>query len=1005
MGSLLAALPLMAEVPFAAAVIRDGSRYLLQVPARPGELYCLEVPDVPGSTSFTSVPGTAVYAQSSTVSWPLELPGTVVLDQSAGTPSGEEPPAVGGTTLLVLTVEVADPPGSHVRLRAGGANPWTAVAPAAFPRVTFDGFADLPTANGVRCTALSARTLPEPIGESEPGRAQLSPEQQQEFDAVMAGFPQLIAAATLPPGLPPASGTPPTSPLTSSRYFRVAMYRVDTNGNGYADADELAIGSNPFARPGEPGFLPAASSADGTGTPGIAPIWDTDGDFSPDFEEIAAGTSPLLKYSAPVVLTCQKLDRWAIFNSAGSWREYEERFHGWEPVWWNGIPPEMLSGSPISMDPATTPRTLSGFMSDFAAGWSEFDVPSPDARKGLPPQSLFGEYLKPPPLIARRVSPRAGNPPATNGYIRAIGDRYMLRGPLSQGKQQRQFIKATWTQTEGFNQSHVPEYAAETLMEQPPATTEVITLTIPAGALYSPPYDVTPDAPDTPHTNVSDYLKVVRLLPVELYSDLNNDGELTSADGGLVGKPYASGASEAEKDKGTEFMFANDNLSNGAWDKEDTTPPGKPADADDDDAEAIFVGIGALPDETEVWLEHPASAGLKFYRDRKCTEEIPLSSSRPHVVGGSSAWPDDNIVFARAESVSFPDAANPQVEGDLKLMVKLGGAANGVEATKMKLTIIKGLGAKKYFHGARDYIFENNTRLFVHEKKYPSNSPSSTFRICVMREESTSLWPIETFYRNPQIAGIEAVVTAYPLTVLLNGNQVTFKDGTGSWAAAFIGALGTLGIGEGKLMTDICHGRIKERSAGTFSLSSSDNYDSTTTPMAGSVLAGPDPIPGTNPPEAGGKYVAQLSDDKWTFAAGVVPDNLTQAPFVKAALGGLSTYYDNSIRDTEPQQFVGYAPLDNTGKGCVFTASQISGGGHGVSFADDAKKSGVPNLPGGSKPSDLSLLILDSGDTSVAVAHANPAGTLKVIHKGAKQNGVPYFVNTYLGFYSEPPRP
>ena len=274
-----------------------------------------------------------------------------------------------------------------------------------------------------------------------------------------------------------------------------------------------------------------------------------------------------------------------------------------------------------------------------------------------------------------------------------------------------------------------------------------------------------------------------------------------------------------------------------------------------------------------------------------------------------------------------------------------------------------------------------------------------------MREESASLWPIEAFYRNPQLGGIEAVVNAYPLTVLLNGNQVTFKDGTGAWAAAFIGALGTLGIGEGKLMTDTCHGRIKERSAGTFSLSSSDNYDSTTTPMAGSVLAGPDPIPGTNPPQAGGKYIAQLSDNKWSFAAGVVPDNLTQAPFVKAALGGLSTYYDNPIRDTEPQQFVGYAPLDNTGKGCVFTASQISGGGHGGSLADDAKKSGVPNLPGGSKPSDLSLLILDCGDTSVAVAHVNPADTLNVIDKGAKQNGVPYFVNTYLGFYSEPPRP
>jgi hypothetical protein len=187
---------------------------------------------------------------------------------------------------------------------------------------------------------------------------------------------------------------------------------------------------------------------------------------------------------------------------------------------------------------------------------------------------------------------------------------------------------------------------------------------------------------------------VVDLLPVDLYSDLNNDGEIDSADSGLVGKPYESGASEAEKDKGTEFMFANDNLSNGAWDKEDTTTEGKPADADDDDAEAIFVGIGSLPDQTEVWLEHPASAGLKFYRDRKCTDEIPLSSGQRHVVDGPVAWPDDNIVFVRAESVNFPDAANPQVEGDLKLMVKIG--SQEIEATKMKLTIIKELGAKKY---------------------------------------------------------------------------------------------------------------------------------------------------------------------------------------------------------------------------------------------------------------------------------------------------------------------
>ena len=176
---------------------------------------------------------------------------------------------------------------------------------------------------------------------------------------------------------------------------------------------------------------------------------------------------------------------------------------------------------------------------------------------------------------------------------------------------------------------------------------EIVTLVIPAGAAKSSEDNWAPNPAGMLSAGIREgYETTVSLRPVELYSDLNNDGELTSADGGLVGKPYASGASEAEKDKGTEFMFANDNLSNGAWDKEDTTTPGKPDDADDDDAEPIFVGIGALPDESKVWLEHPATAGLKFYRDRECTEEIPLSSSQPYVVGGSVEWPDDNIVEA-----------------------------------------------------------------------------------------------------------------------------------------------------------------------------------------------------------------------------------------------------------------------------------------------------------------------------------------------------------------------
>ncbi len=524
--------PVKVKIPFAATVIKAGDRYLIQVPARPGQIYCLEVPDGSGGMTFAGVPGSAVYAQSDTVGWPLELTGTVVGAKedgnSAGASAGASPPAAGGTVLLPLTIEVSESLGTHVRLLVGGASPWVAVAEVAFPRVTFEGFADLPTATGVRCTALSTRVVTAPIGATEPGKAALTLEQQQEFDAILAGLPQLIAAATLPPGATPALGTGGTSPLAASRYFRVAMYVVDSNGNGFADADELAGGMKPFARPGEPGYV-NATDAGGNGGSGISPIWDRDEDFSPDFEEIAAGTSLSEKRYAPVVLTCQTFDRRADFDSAGSWRELEQRVVGWERHW-DGFNEEMLSWSPPSLLVRTTPRTLSGFMSDFADGWEN---PDPESGKGLPPRSLFEEYFMLPALIARRVRPAAGvagNPEATSGYIRAIGARYRLRGPLSSEDQHRQFLKVTWTQTTGFDENQSVEYAAWSLMGQPlleqaPTSVEVVTLTIPRGSLYSdPPHDVVPQYsvpngpanPEMLHSQVGEYLKVVRLLPLEI---------------------------------------------------------------------------------------------------------------------------------------------------------------------------------------------------------------------------------------------------------------------------------------------------------------------------------------------------------------------------------------------------------------------------------------------------------------------------------------------------------
>jgi hypothetical protein len=211
-------------------------------------------------------------------------------------------------------------------------------------------------------------------------------------------------------------------------------------------------------------------------------------------------------------------------------------------------------------------------------------------------------------------------------------------------------------------------------------------------------------------------MKIALLMPVELISDLNNDGRITSVDIPLRDAAGASGATDLTKDKGTELMFHNDKLSNGAWDKEDSDPE-KPANADDDDAEALLVSIRDLPDQTEVWLEHPASAGFKYYRDRKCTQEIQLSAGQRHIVGGSVSWPADDKVYVRAEGDQPYSVTNPELEGELVLKVKTKASEGVIEAVKIKLTVVKAVGAKKYFHAARDYIFESNSKLCMRKEE------------------------------------------------------------------------------------------------------------------------------------------------------------------------------------------------------------------------------------------------------------------------------------------------
>ncbi len=468
---------------------------------------------------------------------------------------------------------------------------------------------------------------------------------------------------------------------------------------------------------------------------------------------------------------------------------------------------------------------------------------------------------------------------------------------------------------------------------------------------------------------------------------MNNDGKAGEGnDSSLKTAALQSGASDEAKEKGTEYLFVNDQLSNGLWDKEDSDST-KPASENKDDdltelktiCAATFGGI---------WFEFEGGdiAKLEFWKNKECTEEVTF----PFALSESNKLPEKLYVRTKGDWTE-------EVEG--KLIMKFGKADKSETWADDKLlfTVVKHLGDKHYFQAADDYIGENNTRFCVREKAYGS----AKFRIVSMRNDKTKMYPIDAARRpgGAQLKGIDAVVAQYSdISVVVNGNQCFFADDRNAYLAGLNGE-----------MTDKCHGRIVRFGQLDVAVSS-DNYDTTTSP-AGSELAAPEPIPGmspTDPNSRGGNYVAQYdAQKKFVLAAGQVPlgsgapDQPAGNP--DAAMGGLSA--NAARRQTGGEvQSIGIAPITSDGKEMLFVASQSAGGGHGGDLAADAKKSRVKDLPGG-RTGEMQLLFLD-GSTSVALAHMNGADTLKTVIKGAKHTGSPYYyVNTYLLFRCEKPRP
>ncbi len=463
---------------------------------------------------------------------------------------------------------------------------------------------------------------------------------------------------------------------------------------------------------------------------------------------------------------------------------------------------------------------------------------------------------------------------------------------------------------------------------------------------------------------------VVSLLPVDLITDTNNDGEITDSDNLPRVAAYASDASEAIRDEGTEFIFHNDQLSNGIWDKEDSDPAKPANEKDDDDAEQILIKPRIA--EGDVWLEHPAIAGLSFYKTRECkaVDKVNLSPTSRFKISSSNPFPDE--LFMRVDGTLTYSELNPQFEGDLVLKIKTGSNGQEVEAAKLKLTVIKAVGAKKYFHAARDYMFENNSKLCARNESIEwvsarGSNVVSAKQIVMMLHENTTMKAVETFHRNPMLWGIGAVVNAYPTYDLAVNGNYCFKSRLRSYPFP-------------NGMTEMCHGRL----------------------IAGSADSPSSATGGDSPFEsAQADYIAFKAEDGINIKTGIVP-----LQNYEEALGGCASKLENY--GWHPWYGIGEV---NTKKIFFVATPRNNNSGGGAKFKQQLKDSGVPALPGG-EPGEIQCIAGDGG-SSLALAYRLDVNPLKVYIAGAKHFKTPpseylqqgnYFINTYLAFKTEKPR-
>ncbi len=518
----------------------------------------------------------------------------------------------------------------------------------------------------------------------------------------------------------------------------------------------------------------------------------------------------------------------------------------------------------------------------------------------------------------------------------------------------------------------------------------------------------------------------------QLFSDLDNNGLIDEADKLLAISASSSGATSDQITSGTEYFFINDNVSNGSWDKEDSNPLKPPGTTTDDDAEPIAIAPGIT--EGLVWFNHPAISGLSFYLTQDCNlgDKINISSTSKFAVSSQNPLPQ--MLYVRADGqLTFPQ--DLQFDGNLTLNFQAKASDPSIELSALRLVLVKEFGAPNFFHAANDYILEQNTEVFVKDKGFPVNSsnPTAKLRVSALRATSTVMLPYEAYEPNYEhwiqsgspgdgfettnriAVGLQEVMALdNNISLIINGNLCGFSNGMSAVEAA---ALSLIGMPK---MTDKCHGNVKELNR-SISSASSIHYDNTTnspgTSMKGHRFAGPDPIPATSPPLPGGKHIAQYDDMKFRIGPGhaeptVLADTIIGVAVNLTQFGGLATNYADPEKDSSANQMIGYFRAEEEEDHMIFTASDMfdpSGvTGYGTLIYNTAKSSGVSDLDGASHPTGtlkpIELLLLDGG-TSTSLAYKNKSGNLMSAISQTKNGGFPYYINTFLRFSTDKPRP